>query len=85
MRIDSLTYLNTSLLGIQGNQTAIARLNQQIATGMSLLAGKDDPVAATKAMDLKRNSARYVERVAWVLYSVKRYAEAKKAYEKLLE
>jgi len=52
MRIDSLTYLNTSLLGIQSNQTAIARLNQQIATGLTLLAGKDDPVAATKAMEL---------------------------------
>jgi flagellar hook-associated protein 3 FlgL len=52
MRIDSLTYLNTSLLGIQSNQTAIARLNQQIASGMSMLSSKDDPVAATKAMEL---------------------------------
>ncbi|OYY92548.1 MAG: hypothetical protein B7Y41_15310 [Hydrogenophilales bacterium 28-61-23] len=52
MRIDSMTYMNTSLPGIQSNQSAIARLNQQIATGMTMLSNKDDPVTAVKAMEL---------------------------------
>jgi len=52
MRIDSMTYLNTSLPGIQSNQSAIARLNQQIGTGLSMLNAKDDPVSATKALEL---------------------------------
>ncbi len=52
MRIDSLTYLNTSLAGLQSNQSAIARLNQQIATGLTMNAAKDDPVSAVKAMEL---------------------------------
>lgn len=52
MRIDSMTYLNTSLPGIQSNQSAIARLNQQIGTGLSMLNAKDDPVNATKALEL---------------------------------
>ena len=52
MRIDSMTYLNTSLPGIQSNQSAIARLNQQIGTGLRMLNAKDDPVAATKALEL---------------------------------
>lgn len=57
MRIDSMTYLNTSLAGIQSNQSAIARLNQQVATGQSMLATKDDPVAAVKAMELSSRIA----------------------------
>jgi flagellar hook-associated protein 3 FlgL len=57
MRIDSMTYLNTSLAGIQSNQTSIARLNQQIATGLTMLAPKDDPVVAQKAMDLSTRIA----------------------------
>jgi len=52
MRIDTMTYINISLPGIQGNQSAIARLNQQIAGGLSLLSGKDDPVSAVKALEL---------------------------------
>jgi flagellar hook-associated protein 3 FlgL len=52
MRIDSMTYLNTSLAGIQSNQSSISRLNQQIASGLSMLATKDDPVTAVKAMEL---------------------------------
>jgi flagellar hook-associated protein 3 FlgL len=57
MRIDSMTYFNTSLVGIQSNQTAIARLNQQIATGLTMLATKDDPVTAVKAMELSNRIA----------------------------
>jgi len=57
MRIATLTYLNTSLTGIQSNQTAIARLNQQVATGLTLQASKDDPVTAVKAMELSNRIA----------------------------
>ena len=52
MRIDSVTYLNTSLAGFQSNQSAIARLNQQLASGLTMLSAKDDPVTAVKAMEL---------------------------------
>ncbi len=52
MRIDSMTFLNTSLAGLQSNQSAIARLNQQIATGLTMHSAKDDPVSAVKAMEL---------------------------------
>ena len=38
MRVDSLSYFSASLPGIRDNQTAVARLNQQIATGVRLLA-----------------------------------------------
>jgi len=57
MRIDSMTYFNTSLVGIQSNQSAIARLNQQIATGLTMLSTKDDPVTAVKAMELSNRIA----------------------------
>lgn len=57
MRIDSMTYFNTSLAGIQSNQSAIARLNQQIATGLTMLSTKDDPVTAVKAMELSNRIA----------------------------
>jgi flagellar hook-associated protein 3 FlgL len=57
MRIDTATYLKTSLGGIQSNQNAIARLNQQLATGLNLLSAKDDPVTAVKAMELSNRIA----------------------------
>jgi tetratricopeptide (TPR) repeat protein len=41
-------------------------------------------VAARKAAELKKDSARFCQRVAWVLYFAKRYAEAKRAYEELV-
>ncbi len=57
MRIDSLTYLSTSLVGIQSNQNGIARLNQQIATGLRMQSSKDDPISAVKAMELSERIA----------------------------
>lgn len=57
MRIDSLTYMSSSLIGIQSNQTSIARLNQQIATGLRMQSGKDDPISAVKAMELSERIA----------------------------
>ncbi len=57
MRIDSNTYMNASLAGIQNNQSAISRLNQQVGTGLRMLSTKDDPVAAVKAMELSNRVA----------------------------
>lgn len=57
MRIDTMTYLNTSLTGLQSNQSAIARLNQQIATGLTMSATKDDPVTSVQAMELSNRIA----------------------------
>jgi flagellar hook-associated protein 3 FlgL len=52
MRIDTSTYLSNSLVGIQNNQSNIARLSQQISTGLRMQSSKDDPVSAVKAMEL---------------------------------
>lgn len=52
MRIDSMTFYTTSLLGIRDNQASIARLSEQIATGRNFLAPKDDPLATQKILDL---------------------------------
>ena len=52
MRIDSLSYFSTSLGGIQNSQSAIARLSQQLATGKEMLSAKDDPLSASRALEL---------------------------------
>ena len=57
MRIDTLSYFSTSLPGIRDNQSAIARLNQQIATGKAFLAPKDDPLATEKILQLSNRVA----------------------------
>lgn len=41
--------------------------------------------AARKAAEIATDSSRFQERTAWVLYFSKRYPEARKAYEELLE
>lgn len=64
IRIDSLTYFNAGLAGMQNNQSAIARLNQQIASGERLLAPKDDPIATTKVMELSNRVAMRTQFVA---------------------
>lgn len=61
MRIDSLTYFTSSLAGMRDNQNAIARLNQQIASGKALLAPKDDPVATERILDLSNRVAARVQ------------------------
>ncbi len=61
MRIDSLTYFSASLAGMRDNQAAIARLNQQIASGKSLLAPKDDPLATERILDLSNRVAARVQ------------------------
>lgn len=57
MRIDSLTYFNSSLGGIRDNQSAISRLNQQLAADQRVLQPKDDPVATEQILDLSNRVA----------------------------
>jgi flagellar hook-associated protein 3 FlgL len=57
MRVDSLSYFSASLPGIRENQTAVARLNQQIASGVRLLAPKDDPIDTEKVLYLSNRVA----------------------------
>lgn len=52
MRVSSLIYSTSGLAGMQHQQAAIAKLNVQIATGQRLLSPKDDPVAATRVLQL---------------------------------
>lgn len=64
MRIDSLTYFNSGLVGMRDNQNAIARLNQQIASGSKLLAPKDDPLATEKVLEISNRVAVRTQFVA---------------------
>lgn len=57
MRISSLSYLTSSLAGMQNNQTSIARLGEQIASDTRILSPKDDPLATGKAIDLSNRVA----------------------------
>lgn len=64
MRIDSLSYFSTSLPGIREQQTAIARLNEQIATGRRLLAPKDDPLDTEQVLQLSNRVATRAQHAA---------------------
>lgn len=57
MRIDSITYFNSALAGMRDNQSAIARLNQQLAADQRLLQPKDDPVATEEVLQLSNRVA----------------------------
>jgi flagellar hook-associated protein 3 FlgL len=52
MRISSTSFYTASLPAIQSQQTAIARLTQQIAADKNYLAPKDDPVATSRILEL---------------------------------
>ncbi|HEX8978783.1 MAG TPA: flagellar hook-associated protein FlgL [Parasulfuritortus sp.] len=52
MRISSNSFYTSTLSGIMDQQSAIARLTQQIASGKKLLSAADDPVAASQIMSL---------------------------------
>lgn len=52
MRVSTLTFSTAALAGIQNEQAAIAKLSSQIATGQRVVAPKDDPVRATRIMEL---------------------------------
>lgn len=57
MRIDSQSFLMSSMSGMRDNQSLIARLNQQIASEKKLLAPKDDPIATEKILQLSNRVA----------------------------
>lgn len=57
MRIDSLTYFNSSLMGMRENQAGIARLTQQLASDRRVLQPKDDPVATEQILALSNRIA----------------------------
>ncbi len=57
MRIDSLTYFNSSLMGMRENQAGIARLTQQLASDRRVLQPKDDPVATEQILTLSNRIA----------------------------
>lgn len=52
MRVSSLTFSTAALAGIQNEQSAIARLTQQIATNERVLTPKDDPLRAPRILEL---------------------------------
>lgn len=58
MRISTSVYMNTSLAGIQEQQSKIARLSAQIAADKRILQPKDDPLAAGRALELSASIAR---------------------------
>jgi flagellar hook-associated protein 3 FlgL len=57
LRIDTNSFFTASLAGMRDNQSAMARLNEQIATGKALLAPKDDPLATEKILQLSNRVA----------------------------
>ncbi len=52
MRVSSIVLSTAALGGIQKEQTAIARLTQQLAADRRVLAPKDDPVQAQRLLEL---------------------------------
>ncbi|MEW5771234.1 MAG: flagellar hook-associated protein FlgL [Pseudomonadota bacterium] len=57
MRIDSHSFYYAGFAGMSENQSGIARLNQQIASGKAYLAPKDDPLATEKILQLSNRVA----------------------------
>lgn len=64
MRISSLTFMTTSLAGMQGAQSQIARLSEQVATGHQMLSARDDPLDAEKALQLSNRVAARAQHMA---------------------
>ena len=64
MRISTLSFMTSSLPGIQDSQSTIARLSQQIATGQRILDPRDDPLGAQQAMQLSSSIATRSQYVA---------------------
>ncbi len=52
MRVSSLILSTNTLAGIQNEQAAIAKLSQKIASGQAVTAPKDDPVRASRILEL---------------------------------
>ncbi len=54
MRISSLQQFNLGLYGMLDNQTSLQHTYQQITTGRKIVTPADDPVAATKILQLEQ-------------------------------
>lgn len=57
MRVSTLQTFNIGLNNILNNQTAVNNTQQQVSTGRRVLTPADDPVAATKILQLQQDLA----------------------------
>jgi flagellar hook-associated protein 3 FlgL len=64
MRISTSVFYNTSLNGIQNQQSNIARLTQQMSQNKAFLTPKDAPLNASRALDLSNSIALRTQYVA---------------------
>lgn len=58
MRISTMQTFNNGLSGILNNQTAVNKTQQQVSTGRRVLTPADDPIAATKILQLQQDLAQ---------------------------
>lgn len=58
MRVSTLQTFNIGLNNILNNQTAVNKTQQQVSTGRRVLTPADDPVAATKILQLQQDLAQ---------------------------
>lgn len=57
MRVSTLQSFNNGLNSILDNQTQVNNTQQQVSTGRRVLTPADDPIAATKILQLQQDSA----------------------------
>ena len=57
MRIATLQSFNTGLNGILDNQSSVNKTQQQVSSGRRVLTPADDPIAATKILQLQQDQA----------------------------
>lgn len=57
MRVATLQQYNIGLNGILDNQSAVNKTQQQVSTGRRVLTPADDPIAATKILQLQQDLA----------------------------
>ena len=57
MRISTLQSFNQGLNSIMDNQSQVSKTQQQVSTGRRVLTPADDPIAATKILQLQQDSA----------------------------
>lgn len=57
MRISTLQSFNKGLNSIMDNQSQVSKTQQQVSTGRRVLTPADDPIAATKILQLQQDSA----------------------------
>ena len=57
MRVATLQQYTTGLNGILNNQQEVNKTQQQVSTGRRVLTPADDPIAATKILQLQQDLA----------------------------